>query len=284
MPEPLPSFDDGKTYFLTGKTLNQIVLAIESRTPLAGAGLLADATQAGVRLRLVPELLPPPVPPGSGGSDSGSGSSAGSGSGGASGDGSASGGHGSGGSASGSVPGSGGSGGSGDGGSGSGGGPSGSKNAIVPIVMPDLTVRWIAWQCLERPEGIFEDVMEIPLTRGRGEAEVAGEHLGAVEPASLRVTSRLAVDSPALLETRLLRRAADGRTWLHVKARRTGKIAWPKAALIRVEGVRLGHGRRWVEHTGEEALANCNFYRRATGLPPLPSVAALAALFGIRAE
>lgn len=45
-----PKFDDGKQYWLSGKTLNQMGRAIQERTPIAGPGLLAKTLPQGVIL------------------------------------------------------------------------------------------------------------------------------------------------------------------------------------------------------------------------------------------
>lgn len=240
----LPSFEDGKVYWLQGRTLNDIMLAIEERTALAGVGVTIDYLAAGQRIHVLPQqFYVPPVSHDSGEksdatSRSGSGSKEGGGSG------------------------------KSDSSSGSKNDGSGSKFAIVPVVLGDA-VEWIGWQCVERPQAIFRDVVEVSLdpSTGQGSREIEREHVLSCEPGSLRITSVLAVDLPACLAHSL---DQDGdRATIHLTTPRRSRR--PTQARVTIEGVRGGHDGRWPRFTAEQALANLNFLRSAIGLPPLDS-------------
>ena len=269
MPAPLPKFEAAKVYLLPGRTLNEIMLAIEERTALAGAGITIDYLAAGQRIHALPQKCPDvTIGSGSGGSphslsESGSKDSGGGGGG--------------------SEPSSStkdsshqtstrdhsDSKSNSDSKSHSGSGPgSGSKFAIVPITQAGA-VCWIGWQCVERPQAIFRDVVEISLDKltGRGSREIEREHVLSVEPGSLRITSVLAVDAPASL-MHTLDQDDDGAV-IHLQTPRRSRR--PTLARVTIEGVRRGHGARWPRFTAEEALANHNFLRSAIGLPPLDS-------------
>ncbi len=49
----LPTFDDKKTYMLSGKTLNQIIAAIKAATILSADGLTMEKTPDGIRLKKI---------------------------------------------------------------------------------------------------------------------------------------------------------------------------------------------------------------------------------------
>lgn len=147
---------------------------------------------------------------------------------------------------------------SGSGPSGSGSGSGSSKTAIVPH-----GEEWVGWVCTERPEAVFEDVVEVRLRGAFGLARVPEEFLSAVEPETMRATSAMGTDAPAIMAARVHRDGGAADVFVVVQAAPVPGVPACSRAVVRIEGVRRGQAGRWRRYAPEVAAANDAFWRRA---------------------
>jgi hypothetical protein len=122
--------------------------------------------------------------------------------------------------------------------------------------------QWIGWYCVERPETVFEQVLAVPLRRGRAVLAIEPEMIASCEPGSLRAVSASAVGVPGCLAATVQANDAGGYE-LVVTAHRFAGLPTVREALVRVEGIRRGHTERWPRFSEQQALTNDEFWALA---------------------
>lgn len=112
---------------------------------------------------------------------------------------------------------------------------------LFPLLMTTLRpTEHLLWQAVERPEGVFTDVIAVPLEEGAGMAVISEEHLRGVT--SLRVVEAwVKVEGRMKVEwVNLPVGAEGGLVVVRVKAEGGRKKDERVTAMIRVEGPRRG--------------------------------------------
>ena len=243
MPEPsdLKKAKSGTVVLLASKTWNLLVDIVTAGWPIAGAGIAIDQLPNGRSIRVKPTL-------GSDSDDSSSSSSSDSSS--SSSDSSSSGSS----DSSTSQP-------SEQSGSASSRSDSSSdsrssgqsKDCVVPF-----RDGFIRWHCPERPDVVFEDVLNIDLDdAGNGEWTLEPEMIECCEPGSLQVTA-ICTKSPAACGAEII----GNKVFV-----RTISLGDPNtAATVTVEGVRRGFaGVKWEAADEAAAVANATIWELLNG-------------------
>lgn len=122
---------------------------------------------------------------------------------------------------------------------------------------------YIGWVCVEAPEAIFEDVIEVTAPSGQGhlrtDVSIDPRHVECCEPNSLRAVA-VALSSPGWQPGTRVEHGVLIVDW-HLE----GWEQRPMTARITVEGTRLGHAERWREYTREQYEANVKFWSGLKG-------------------